>query len=65
MKPKGGGEPTGELAEAINAKFGGFDKFKEAFTESGRGQFGSGWAWLVQEGRRQLDIIKTATPTCR
>lgn len=47
MGPNKGGEPTGELAEAIKASFGSFDKFKEEFANAGATQFGSGWAWLV------------------
>src|SRR5690606_11211818 len=47
MSPDGGGEPSGELAEAINAKFGSFDAFKEEFKAAGVNRFGSGWAWLV------------------
>ena len=48
MSPVGGGEPTGVLADAINKKFGGFDKFRDAFKQAAMGQFGSGWAWLVR-----------------
>ena len=46
MGPNGGGEPTGALADAINADLGGFGAFKEAFTKAGLTRFGSGWAWL-------------------
>ena len=59
MKPSGGGAPTGALADKINATFGSFDKFKEEFTAAAVGQFGSGWAWLVQDGDA-LKITKTA-----
>jgi len=52
MSPNGGGEPTGELADAIAAEFGSFANFKEAFAKAGATQFGSGWAWLcVKDGK--------------
>ncbi|MGZ5283381.1 MAG: superoxide dismutase [Bacteroidia bacterium] len=55
MAPNSGGEPTGELADAINATFGGFDKFKEQFSQAGITRFGSGWAWLtVDNGTLKL-----------
>lgn len=47
LKPGGGGAPTGEVAEKINADFGSYDKFKEEFKKAATSQFGSGWAWLV------------------
>ncbi len=50
MKPNGGGEPTGDLAKAIDTAFGNFSAFKEAFGKAALGQFGSGWAWLVLDG---------------
>ena len=51
MTPNGGGKPSGDLATAIDKKFGSFDAFKDAFSKAGATQFGSGWAWLcVQEG---------------
>ncbi len=58
LKPQGGGEPTGALAEAINRDFGSFAKFKEEFTNAAVSQFGSGWAWLVVEDG-QLKVTKT------
>ncbi|KIY22334.1 MULTISPECIES: superoxide dismutase [Mesobacillus] len=58
ISPNGGGEPTGELAEVINAKFGGFEGFKEEFSKAATTRFGSGWAWLViQNG--ELEVIST------
>jgi superoxide dismutase, Fe-Mn family len=50
MKKDGGGEPSGELSQAIDKKFGSFGAFKEQFTKAAVGQFGSGWAWLVSDG---------------
>jgi Fe-Mn family superoxide dismutase len=59
MSPDGGGEPTGELAEAINKAFGSFDKFKEEFNAKGAGNFGSGWTWLVKNGDGSVEIVNT------
>jgi superoxide dismutase, Fe-Mn family len=59
MRPKGGGEPTGEVASMIRDSFGGLDKFKEEFKNAAVGQFGSGWAWLVLDGGK-LKVTKTA-----
>ena len=50
MGPNAGGPPTGAIADAINAAFGGFDKFKEEFKKAAVGRFGSGWAWVVDNG---------------
>jgi len=50
MGANGGGEPSGKLGEAIGAAFGGFDKMKEQFAAAAAGRFGSGWAWLVNDG---------------
>jgi Fe-Mn family superoxide dismutase len=50
MGPNGGGQPTGAIADAINAAFGTFDKFKEEFKKAAVGRFGSGWAWVVDNG---------------
>ena len=60
LSPKGGGAPTGKLADAINAKWGSFDAFKEAFTKSAVGNFGSGWTWLVKKADGSLDIVNTS-----
>jgi len=59
MKPKGGGAPTGPVAQKIQSDFGNFEKFAEEFKNAGVTQFGSGWAWLVQKGGK-LEIMKTA-----
>jgi len=59
MKPQGGGKPTGDLAQAIDRDFGGFDKFREQFVQAAVKQFGSGWAWLVSEGGK-LKITSTS-----
>jgi Fe-Mn family superoxide dismutase len=59
MAPGAGGDPTGELADAISSTFGGLTPFKEKFNAAATTRFGSGWAWLVQSGGK-LDIISTA-----
>lgn len=59
MSPNGGGAPTGELAEAINATFGSFDAFKDTFTKGGVTRFGSGWSWLVVDGDGKLQAYAT------
>ena len=59
MTPASGGMPTGPLADAINAKWGSFDKFKEEFTKSCVGNFGSGWTWLVKKADGSVDIVNT------
>jgi Fe-Mn family superoxide dismutase len=60
MKPNGGGAPTGPVADAINAKWGSFDKFKEEFQKSAVGNFGSGWTWLVKKTDGTVDIVNTS-----
>ncbi len=59
LSPDGGGEPTGELANAINAKFVNFSEFKEAFDKAAATRFGSGWAWLVLTSSGSLEITST------
>jgi superoxide dismutase, Fe-Mn family len=59
MSPNGGGSPTGELAEAINATFGSFDAFKEKLSSAAVNQFGSGWGWLVVKSDGSLDVYGT------
>ena len=59
MAPNAGGQPTGELAKAIEVEFGGLDKFKEKFTEAAKTQFGSGWAWLSVSKEGKLIVSKT------
>jgi Fe-Mn family superoxide dismutase len=60
MKPQGGGAPTGPVADAINAKWGSFDKFKEEFQKSAVSNFGSGWTWLVKKTDGTVDIVNTS-----
>jgi Fe-Mn family superoxide dismutase len=65
LSPKGGGEPSGKLADAIKKAFGGFAQFKEEFTKTSVGTFGSGWGWLVQRADGNLGLVSTsnaATP---
>jgi superoxide dismutase, Fe-Mn family len=59
MGPNAGGEPTGELADAIKSTFDGLSAFKEKFNAAATTRFGSGWAWLVESGGK-LDIVSTA-----
>jgi Fe-Mn family superoxide dismutase len=65
MKPNGGGEPTGALADAINKKFGSFAAFKDEFSKLSVGTFGSGWGWLVKNPDGSVELMSTsnaATP---
>ena len=59
LSPNGGGEPTGELKEAIDKTFGSFDEFKTQFNQAAATVFGSGWAWLVVNQNKELEIVKT------
>jgi superoxide dismutase, Fe-Mn family len=60
MTPNGGGEPTGELGNAITATFGSFDALKTAFNDAGVKRFGSGWAWLALDRSGKLQVVSTA-----
>ncbi|MFQ2449018.1 superoxide dismutase [Aeromonas caviae] len=60
MSPAGGGEPGGELAAAILRDLGGLESFRQAFTQAALSRFGSGWAWLVVDGRGKLQVVSSA-----
>ncbi len=60
MSPNGGGEPSGELADAINAAFGSFEAFKEKFSAAAKTRFGSGWAWLCVQKGGKVEVCSTA-----
>jgi Fe-Mn family superoxide dismutase len=60
LSPNGGNAPSGALADAINAKWGSFDEFKKAFSQTAVGTFGSGWAWLVKDKEGALDLVSTS-----
>ena len=60
MRPGGGGEPAGGVARAIGTKWGSYSAFKEAFSKSAVGNFGSGWTWLVKKGDGSVDIVNTS-----
>lgn len=64
MSPNGGGAPTGNIAAAIDASFGSFDAFKEQFSKAAATQFGSGWAWLVQNQDGKLAITQSSNAGC-
>lgn len=59
MSPNGGGEPTGDLADAINSAFGSFEEFKNSFAKAAATQFGSGWAWLCVHEGGKVDVCGT------
>lgn len=64
LSPKGGGEPSGRLAETLEGTFGSFGKFRQEFTQTAATTFGSGWAWLVQADNGNLEIVSTANAGC-
>ena len=59
LSASGGGAPSGDLAAAIDGTFGGFDAFKEQFSNAAKTRFGSGWAWLVVNGAGALEVLST------
>lgn len=60
LSPNGGGEPKGQLASAIEKAFGSFAQFKELFTKTSIGTFGSGWGWLVKKADGSLEVVSTS-----
>ncbi len=60
LRPGGGGEPSGKLADAIKSAFGGFGEFKEKFSKAAEGQFGAGWAWLSKDASGKLVVDATS-----
>ncbi len=64
MGPKGGGEPKGDLAKAIEAAFGNYEGLREKVNTAGMTRFGSGWAWLVADKAGQLQVLSTANQDC-
>lgn len=59
MKPKGGGAPTGKIADEIKSTFGSFEDFQKLFNDTGTKQFGSGWVWLVRNSSGKLQVLST------
>jgi superoxide dismutase, Fe-Mn family len=64
LAPNAGGEPTGKIGEAINKSFGSFATFKEKFSASAAGNFGSGWTWLIKKADGSLEIVNTSNAGC-
>ena len=64
LSPNGGGEPTGAVADAINAKFGDFASFKDAFSKNAITTFGSGWGWLVKNADGSIELSSTSNAGC-
>jgi len=64
LSPNGGGAPSGALADAINAAYSSYDAFKEKFSASAAGNFGSGWTWLVKNADGSVEIVNTSNAGC-
>jgi Fe-Mn family superoxide dismutase len=64
LNPKSGGLPSGDIATAINSKWGSFGKFKEEFSTSAATNFGSGWTWLIKNRANELEILNTDDAEC-
>lgn len=64
MSPNGGGDATGAIGDAINAKWGSFEAFKDEFSKTAIGNFGSGWTWLVKNTDGSIEIFNTANAGC-
>lgn len=64
LSANGGGEPTGDLAEAINKAFGSFEAFKAAFTQTAVTTFGAGWGWLVKNADGSLELVSSSNAAC-
>jgi Fe-Mn family superoxide dismutase len=64
LSPKGGGQPTGKLADAIKASFGSFEDFQKQFTQAATTHFGSGWAWLVKKADGKLAVAQSHDAEC-
>ncbi|WP_086481628.1 superoxide dismutase [Oceanospirillum sanctuarii] len=64
LSPNGGGQPTGALADAINAKWGSFEAFQTEFNDKAVNNFGSSWTWLVKNADGSLEIVNTSNAGC-
>jgi Fe-Mn family superoxide dismutase len=64
LSPQGGGTPSGPVADAIEAAFGSFERFKDEFTKTAVATFGSGWAWLVKDADGGLAVVSTSNAGC-
>lgn len=64
LSPTGGGEPTGAIKDAIEKKYGSFEDFKKAFSDTAAGHFGSGWAWLVKNPSGDVEVSRCRCSSC-